>query len=57
LSLQNDSNLSAGLSAGGGVSFSGVSVWGVVSVGAVVPPLVDGGVVSVVGVISFSGAG
>jgi hypothetical protein len=39
------------------VSFSGVSVSGVVSVGAVVPPLVDGGVVSVVGVVFFSGAG
>ena len=56
LSLQNDSNLSAGLPCGGGVSFWGVSV-GVVSVGGVAPPPVDGGVVSVVGVVSVSGAG
>ena len=58
MSLQKVSNFSAGLPAGGGVSFSGVSVGGgVVSVGAVVPPPVDGGVVSVVGVVSVSDDG
>jgi hypothetical protein len=57
LSLQKVSNFSAGLPAGGGVSFCGVSVGGVVSVGAVVPPPVGGGVVSVVGVVSVSDGG
>lgn len=50
MSLQNDSNLSAGLPCGGGVSFSGVSAGGVVSVGVVGAVLVGGGVVSVVSV-------
>jgi hypothetical protein len=56
LSLQKSSKRSAGLSCGGGVSFSGVS--GVVSVGVsgvAVPPSVGGGVVSVVGVVSVGG--
>jgi hypothetical protein len=57
LSLQKVSNFSAGLPAGGGVSFWGVSGGGVVSVGAVVPPPVEGGVVSVVGVVSVSDGG
>jgi len=56
LSLQKSSKRSAGLSCGGGVSFSGAS--GVVSVGVSglsVPPSVGGGVVSVVGVVSGGG--
>ena len=48
LSLQKSSKRSAGLSCGGGVSFSGVS-------GVAVPPSVGGGVVSVVGVVSVGG--
>jgi hypothetical protein len=55
LSLQKFSKRSAGVSSGGGVSFSGVS--GVVSVGVCglgVPPSVDGGVVSV-GTVSVVG--
>src|SRR4029450_13776601 len=45
LSSQNSSKRSAGLSAGGGASFSGVSAGGSAS-GAGVPPPVDGGTVS-----------
>jgi hypothetical protein len=53
--LQKSSKRSAGLSSGGGVSFSGVS--GVVSVGVSglgVPPSVEGGGVSV-GTVSVVG--
>jgi hypothetical protein len=49
--LQNCSKRSAGLSVGGGVSLSGVSVGVVGSAGVEV---VGGGVVSVVGVVSVS---
>jgi len=49
LSSQNCSKRSAGLSVGGGVSFSGASV-GVVGCAGV--DVVGGGVVSVVGVVS-----